>query len=397
MKLYRRALAALLIAAAAAASSLTWGLAAPESDPFAEFRIDASGRDVVEREISVDIYRREGEQFQLDASRQYSCRLNRVTRDASFFIQTNQDGVWVTVDYLTDVDGDGTFELLVDDGAPVWDVMDAQGGLTRQQEGAGAGLAEGRSGTLARELRLARSQRESQERACGGAAALDISPSVPAPQRFPLCMVQLHHSQADGGQDTTQTYYLQLCGKVLVPTDVSPSDWYYDAVEYALEQGYFAGSDAGLFLPDEQLTRAQLAQVLWTMDGCQQAPAARFFDVAFSDWYYQAVAWCKKEEIIAGYTSYLFAPGDFLTREQMLTVLHRYAQRAGSNMRASVNLSAFSDWDEVSSWAVESMRWALTHKLISDQDGALCPGQNVSRAELAAVLYAYELNLSLYR
>lgn len=385
MKHNRRWLAGLMAAVISAA--IPWSCAAP-----AEFRIDASGRDVVEQEIAVDLYRRADGQFQADGTRQYSCRLNRATRDASFFIQTDADGVWVTVDYLTDVNGDGVYEMLVDENTPVWDVMDAQGGLAPQQGGEAGRLAGDQTYILSAELLLVRSQQAVKDRVSGGASPLDVGQGGAARQQAALCMIQIHHAE-----DSTQTYYLQIYGNVLIPTDISLSDGYYDAVEYALEQGYFAGTDSGLFLPDKELSRAELAQVLWTMGGCQQAPAAQFFDVPSSEWYYQAVAWCKQEGMIAGYTSYLFAPGDPLSWEQMVTILHRYAQRSGSNMRANADLSGFSDAGDISGWALESMRWAVTHQLISGTAGMLRPGDPVTRAELASVLYAYEMNLSLYR
>lgn len=393
MKHFKRLLAVLL--AAMAASSISCALAAPARA--AEFRIDASEMDVVDRELSVALYQRENGQFQLDGIRQYPCKVNRATQDASFFIQVNTQGVWVTVDYLTDVNGDGVYELLVDDSAPVWDVMDAQERLSGQPEEGAPLLTDGQTYILFSDYLLARSRQAAQDRKPDGSQPLDLEQNGTVPKQFPLCMVQIHCADPGGGSDQVQTYYLQLYGGVLIPNDVSPSDWYYDAVEYALEQGYFSGTDGGLFLPDQPITRAQLAQVLWTMGGCQQAPAAQFFDVSPSEWFYAAVSWCRQEGMIAGYTSYLFAPNDPLSWEQMLTILHRYAQNAGSNMRASADLSAFSDWEDVSPWAVDSLRWAVTHKLVSGTDGTLRPGATVTRAELASVLYSYQLNLSLYR
>lgn len=388
MKHLKRLLAVLLAAALTAAASTS--LAAPAGT--AEFRIDASGMDVVERELSVALYRREDGRFQLDQTRQYPCKVNRATQDASFFIQADGEGVWVTVDYLTDINGDGAYELLVDDSAPVWDVMDAQERLAGQPAEGPPLLTGGQTYILSSDSLLARSAQAVQDRTQEAPHALDLEQSADAKQ-FPLCMIQIHC----GDSGATQTYYLQLCGSVLMPTDISPSDWYYDAVEHALEQGYFSGADDGRFLPGQPITRAQLAQVLWTMGGCQQAPAAQFFDVSPSEWFYQAVSWCRQEGMIAGYTTYLFAPNDPLSWEQMLTILHRYAQYTGSNMRISADLSLFSDFDQVSPWAADSLRWAITHKLISSDGGVLRPGDSVTRAELASVLYAYELNLSLYR
>ena len=103
--------AAGLLAAALAAVSVFPGLAVPADLPFADFRFDASGMDQPQRDIQVNIYHRdESGRFQPASTSEYSCTLNRATGDASFFIQANAEGVWVSVDYLTDLDGDGVYE-----------------------------------------------------------------------------------------------------------------------------------------------------------------------------------------------------------------------------------------------------------------------------------------------
>ena len=184
---------------------------------------------------------------------------------------------------------------------------------------------------------------------------------------------------------------------MLIPFDVSPSDWYYAAVGFVLSRGYFSGASSGLFLPNGQLSRAQLAQVLWAMSGSPKAQDTQFSDVASTDWFYKAVSWCQQEGLIAGYSSGIFAPNALLSREQMATILYRYAQYDGVSLLASADLSQFSDGADTALWAAESMRWAVTHDIISTFDNALHPGAIVSRAELAAALYSYELNLKVYR
>ena len=81
----------------------------------------------------------------------------------------------------------------------------------------------------------------------------------------------------------------------------------------------------------------------------------------------------------------------------MATILYRYAQYDGVSLLASADLSQFSEGADTALWAAESMRWAVTHDIISTFDNALHPGAIVSRAELAAALYSYELNLKVYR
>ena len=401
MKRSRRWACALLAAVIAAVSVFS-GLAAPADLPFAEFRFDASDMDQPQRDIRVNTYRRdEAGRFQAAGGSEYSCTLNRATSDATFFIQANAEGVWVSVDYLTDLDGDGTYELLEDAAAPVWDVMDGQGRLFQLKEGETAPrLTSGEPCLLSPEALLSRSRKAVQDRKANGPCVLDVAQNAASRQDFPLCMIKLHHD-AGGGQEEVQTYYLQLYGSVLIPFDVSPADWYYDAVAYGLERGFFAGGDDGLFYPDQQLTRAQLAQVLWSMGGCQQAPASQFFDVTPADWYYQAVSWCKQKDLIAGYTNNLFVPGDPLSWEQMIAILHRYAQSLETEDEAVPSSAPVGTGpadggtggpSSVSPWAAESVQWAIDSGLIAEDD-ALRPAEPVSRALLASLLYTFEQKL----
>jgi len=398
MKHYKRWAAGLLAAVMLTAVSLSSGFAAEA--PFAEFRLDASDIDKPSRDISVDIYHRdESGQFRAASSSQYSCTFNRVTtRDARFFIQPNTDGVWVSVDYLTDVNGDGTYELLEDPGAPVWDVMDSEGGLFRPQPGFAAPVLpprEEQAYLLSSDTLLARSRQAVQERMPGGSCALEIAQDGAVQQQFPLCMVKLHRTLPDK-QEETLIFYLQLYGDVLVPFDVSPSDQYYDAVCFVLSQNYFSGVGNGLFRPEKHLPRAQLAQVLWSMAGSPEGAESAFSDVPSDQWYYKAVSWCQQEGLIVGYTANTFGPQDLLSREQMLTVLCRYAEYVGSPLNTDDDLSRFSDAGQVSSWAQTGVRWAASNGLLANTDGsALGPKELVTRGELAAAIYAYAQSIGL--
>lgn len=407
MKRTKRWAAGLLATAVMTAASVSYSFAASAEVPFGEFRIEASNKDNQEREISVDIYRRDDSGvFQADTKREYVCKLNRVTTRATttsgadFFILAYLPDVWVSVDYLTDVNGDGVYELL--DGAddPVWDLMDTQADpqdiLVQLQPGSSAAsLTVGQHYKLSPELLAYRYRQAVQDRVPGGSFPLDVGQAASSRQTFPLCMVKLHHTDPADLQDYVQTYYLQIYDDVLVPFDISPSDWYYDAVIFGLSQGYFSGTDKGLFCPESALTRAQLAQVLWTMSDSQETEGSCFSDVAQTDWFYSPVSWCQQEGLITGYSAERFGPNDLLTREQLVTVLHRYARYSGTSLRSTADLSRFADRDAVSSWALDSVRWAVTNGLISSFSETLAPQDNVSRADLAETLYAYTLNAGL--
>lgn len=387
MKSLRQWTAAALAAVLTASVLTIPGLAAP-AEAFADFRIDAASIDVPERAITVARYDQDADGTLRPAgTAEYTCKLNRVTEDASFYIQPKSDGVGVVVDYLADLDGDGAYELIDSDSSPMRDALDQKSILTPVTDSPCAPLASGGTYIVSAEALSVQYQQALQR----GAQALGLEKA--APQSFPLCRVTLRRA-LPGGQDyERQTYYLELYGKVLVPFDVSPGQWYYNAVEYGLAQGYFSGMEDGRFGPDEPLSRAQLAQVLWTVGGCLESDGARFSDADSEDWFYQAVSWCQREGLIAGYADGSFAPEAPLTREQLASILYRYARYAGSSLRITADLSQYDDSGSVSSWAYDSMRWAMTNRLLTADENTLRPGDTVSRAELASALYAFDINL----
>lgn len=378
--------AAAALSAVLAASILTLpALAAPE-DAFAEFRIDAANMDAPERTVAVTRYEIDGAgALRAAGTSEYECRLNRVTEDASFYIQPDAEGVSVAVDYLADLDGDGAYELIDSDASPMRDGLDQRSILSFVTDSPVAPLTGGETYIVSAES-LSSRFRQAVRR---GARALGLEQA--AGQSFPLCRVTLRQT----GSDRQQTYYLELYGKVLTPSDLSPGQWYYNAVEYCLAQGYFTGAEDGRFYPDEPLNRAQLAQVLWTVGGCLESDSARFTDAGADDWFYQAISWCQQEELIAGYEDGSFAPDVTLTREQLASVLYRYARRSGSSLRATADLSQYADSGDISPWAYDSMRWAMSNRLFTTEDNALRPTAAVSRGELAAALYTYDINLGV--
>ena len=143
MKLIRHWTAAALAALLTACVLITPGLANPE-ESFADFRIDASGIDVPERTITVVRYSQEGEDpLRPAGTTEYTCKLNRVTGDASFYIQPRSEGVEVVVDYLADLNGDGAYELIDSDSSPMRDTLDQKSILSAVTDGPCAALTSG--------------------------------------------------------------------------------------------------------------------------------------------------------------------------------------------------------------------------------------------------------------
>ena len=356
-----------LAALAVAAGSVCSVQAAQAWEPFADLRIDAAAMDFPQRPVSVLLLRPDGEAA-LQA--EWTCTLNRVTGDASFYIQPRMEGIWVTVDCFTDLDGDGVYEQWRDAQSPIAPQPDS----ILQPSDAPEVLESGRSYVLEAQTLVQWGEDAVQRRHQSQEAA---------PGR-PLYVVGLHRDEGE----PEQTYYLKIFDSVLIPEDVSPSDWYYDAVEFALSQGYLTGTRDGSFSPQLPLNRAQLAQILWRLGGSLAAPEVSFSDVGSQDWYCAAVSWCCQEGLMSGASEEIFGANSPLTREQLALILFQYVHRGQFFSQASaVPAERFSDWADISPWATRSVDWAEEEGLLScDEAGAFHPDSEVTRAHMAVVL-----------
>ena len=173
--------------------------------------------------------------------------------------------------------------------------------------------------------------------------------------------------------------------------DVTEGDWFYDAVRCAYETGLMDGVGDSLFAPNSETTRAQLATILYRLEGEPEVSGTSgFSDVAAGIWYTDAVAWAAENGIVNGTTDTTFAPGEDITREQLVTVLYRYAEAKGYDVSTRADLSAYPDADQIQSYAAESVAWAVAEGLIQGfEDNTLRPAGNATRAQIATILMRF--------
>ena len=178
-------------------------------------------------------------------------------------------------------------------------------------------------------------------------------------------------------------------------TDVHESDWFYNDVVFAYENGLFSGTSDTTFSPNASMTRAMLVTVLYRLEG-QPAVNGRsgFSDVQYNSYYEDAVTWAADNGIVNGTSATTFSPNANVTREQMAAILYRYAQYKKYNTAASSSLTGFSDHAAVSSYAVTPMQWAVAEKLINGSNGKLMPTGNATRAQVAAILHRFVENVA---
>lgn len=173
------------------------------------------------------------------------------------------------------------------------------------------------------------------------------------------------------------------------------SHWAKSAIEFTTARALFNGTSETTFAPDESMTRGMIAVVLHNFEGSTEFNAQNdFTDVAPGMWYTDAIHWIAAQGITDGYDNGSFGVDDHVTREQLVTFLYRYANVMGYSTEGTADLSAFPDGDSVSGYASEAMRWAVSNGLIVGTDGgALAPGSGATRAQVAAILNRFVLNL----
>ena len=171
--------------------------------------------------------------------------------------------------------------------------------------------------------------------------------------------------------------------------DVLGDAWYAGAVSYVSDHGLMTGFGNGRFAPEGTVTRAQMVQILYAMEGKPEAGGSSFTDVPEGAWYGDAVNWASASGLVAGTGSGRFTPDDPVTREQLIAVLYRYADKKGSAGNSSGDLGAFPDAGSVSGYAVKPMQWAVGNVLLAGIGGKLMPQGAVTRAQMAVILKAF--------
>ena len=174
--------------------------------------------------------------------------------------------------------------------------------------------------------------------------------------------------------------------------DIMLNDWFYSAVEFVYNNGIFQGTSQNTFSPFTSMTRGMFVTVLYRLDGMEPVePGMRFSDVDDESlYYYSAITWAVDNNIVNGYSNGTFGPDDHVTREQMAAIIFRYADHKENDMAvAGALFDSFADRDDVSEFAINAMRWAVSNGIINGSDGMLLPGSIASRAEVAQIISNY--------
>ena len=182
-------------------------------------------------------------------------------------------------------------------------------------------------------------------------------------------------------------------------TDVTAGSWCHEHIDFVVTNGLFYGTSNSIFAPDQHLTRAMMVTVLWRAAGCPENKSASVFaDVADGAYYAKAVAWAAENGVVLGTSAKTFSPNDNVTREQMAVILFRYAKLCGKAGSSGGDLSSFADAGSVSAYAADAMAWAVKNGIILGVRGTdgtyyLNAKGSATRAQAAAVFMRYANNI----
>lgn len=181
--------------------------------------------------------------------------------------------------------------------------------------------------------------------------------------------------------------------------DVPEDAWYYDGMKFVYENGLMAGTSGNTFSPNVTTTRGMLVTILYRLAGSPNIEdeiwGYPYADVDSTAYYGTAVYWARMNGIVAGYSDERFGPNDTITREQMATILYRYAQHKGYDTTAKADLSRFTDTAQVGSYAVEAIRWANAEGLVNGTSATtLSPKGSATRAQAAVILTRFCQNIA---
>ena len=197
---------------------------------------------------------------------------------------------------------------------------------------------------------------------------------------------------ANGGKNTFEdvTGTIRVGSYNNVFTDISEGDWFYSAVAYVYTHRIMNGMTETTFETNKTTTRGMLVTMLHRLEGEPAAGVSDFTDVDPAQWYAASVAWAAEKSIVGGYGNGKFGPDDTVTREQVATILYRYAQYKGYNTSARADLASYADSDQVSDYAVEALTWANGAGIVNGKgDSMLDPLGKASRAEIATMFMRF--------
>ena len=205
---------------------------------------------------------------------------------------------------------------------------------------------------------------------------------------------------AKAGEKTATCIVNVVCrtdGKCTHYPDVDAAEWYHSAVDFVTEEKIMQGHDTGNFGPEESLTRAQMAQILYNSEAQWEddepalgSTVINFTDVKAGEWYEKAIKWASSNGIVEGDGDNTFRPDDPVTRQEMVAMLYRYVVTYLHELPLPADgdnqWKSFPDYEDVADWATTPFAWAVHYGIINGDDGKLNPTNTATRGQAAKIV-----------
>lgn len=211
------------------------------------------------------------------------------------------------------------------------------------------------------------------------------TPIVPADPVVPDTPAEPESYTCDGGDSCPSKVF----------DDLDTTMWYHLGIDVMLKRRVMVGVEEGVFAPAKTITRAEAAVMLWRLEGApafDMEQAESFSDVPVDEWYAEAVAWASVSGMLFGYDDGTFGPADGITREQLASLMYRYAYMSGHDvaLEDGETLASFVDEGEISAWANSAVKWAVDRELLrGTSSDRLSPLGSATRAEVAAIFHRF--------
>ena len=228
--------------------------------------------------------------------------------------------------------------------------------------------------------------------------ALNEAEETVTPGEYEIKMIDGKKALVFTSNEGEITYYYREGNPSDAFDDLDASAWYREGTDFVIKNGMMNGVGDKKFAPNATTNRAMIVTILWRMEGSpsqsasqtalpEGASQAAFEDVEAGSWYETAVNWAAAEGIVNGMSETTFAPTAEITREQMATILARYAGYKGRDVSKKAELSAYTDASSVSDWAADAMGWAVASELMKGvTETTLQPQGKATRAQVAVLM-----------
>lgn len=205
-----------------------------------------------------------------------------------------------------------------------------------------------------------------------------------------------HTIPAYGGNNVDHLPYDSVCNGNVDAwknpfADITEADSYYEAIRFVYENGLFKGISDTEFAPWMTMTRAMFVTVLGRLEKVDIAyfVGSGYKDVTLGEWYAPYVEWASENGIVNGYGDGRFGVNDQITVEQATVILARYAEYIGIDTYSELTFERYQDYEKISVWAIEQMKWAVENEIYRCDDYSLAPQQPAKRSLVAEMLYSF--------